>query len=78
VSTCGGCDIATGLRLALAIFGFCEKVSTAARIDATAAAGVVSVPSASRKRRSARACNCDTRDSFTPSSAPISFIVTSP
>jgi hypothetical protein len=34
--------------------------------------------SATRRRCMARACNCDTRDSFTPSSSPISFIVTSP
>jgi hypothetical protein len=34
--------------------------------------------SAWRSRWIARACSCDTRDSFTPSSAPICFIVTSP
>jgi hypothetical protein len=34
--------------------------------------------SASRRRRIARACSCDTRDSLTPMSAPISFIVASP
>jgi hypothetical protein len=34
--------------------------------------------SAARSRCIARACSCDTRDSFTPSSSPISFIVTSP
>jgi hypothetical protein len=34
--------------------------------------------SAARMRWIARACNCETRDSLTPSSAPISFIVTSP
>jgi hypothetical protein len=33
--------------------------------------------SAARRRWIARACSCDTRDSFTPSSLPISFIVTS-
>src|SRR4051812_14465753 len=31
--------------------------------------------STSRRRRSARACSCDTRDSFTPISRPICFIV---
>ena len=35
-------------------------------------------PSASRSRRMARACSCDTRDSLTPISAPICFIVASP
>ncbi len=35
-------------------------------------------PSASRRRRMARACSCETRDSFTPISAPICFMVTSP
>jgi hypothetical protein len=35
-------------------------------------------PSAPRSRRIARACNCDTRDSLTPISVPICFIVTSP
>jgi hypothetical protein len=34
--------------------------------------------SAARSRWIARACSCDTRDSFTPSSAPICFMVTSP
>ena len=34
--------------------------------------------SASRSRRMARACSCDTRDSLTPISAPICFIVASP
>jgi hypothetical protein len=34
--------------------------------------------SAARSRWIARACSCDTRDSFTPSSVPICFIVTSP
>jgi hypothetical protein len=34
--------------------------------------------SAWRSRWIARACSCDTLDSFTPSSAPICFIVTSP
>jgi hypothetical protein len=65
-------------NVAFAIRGFCANASTAARIDCSATAGVASAPSASRRRRSARACNCETRDSFTPSSEPISFIVTSP
>jgi hypothetical protein len=34
--------------------------------------------SAARSRCIARACSCDTRDSFTPSTSPICFIVTSP
>jgi hypothetical protein len=63
---------------ALAITGLAWKVRIADRMAATAVAGVVFEPSASRSRRKARACSCDTRDSLTPSSAPISFIVTSP
>jgi len=63
---------------ALAITGFTWKARMAARSDFAATAGVASAPSASRRRLSARACSCDTRDSFTPSSLPISFIVTSP
>ena len=31
-----------------------------------------------RSRWMARACSCDTLDSFTPSSAPVCFMVTSP
>jgi hypothetical protein len=45
---------------------------------ASHAIGIALVASACRRRWTARACNCDTRDSFTPSSAPMSFIVTSP
>ena len=48
----------------------------ALRISATCC-GPIS-PSESRRRRMARACSCETRDSLTPISAPISFIVTSP
>jgi CheY-like chemotaxis protein len=65
-----------GFIMAFAI-GFRAVNSTRAlRISATCC-GPIS-PSASRRRRMARACSCDTRDSFTPISAPISFIVTSP
>jgi len=63
---------------AFAMTGFTWKARMAERMALTATAGVVSAPSASRRRRSARACSCETRDSFTPSSVPISFIVTSP
>ena len=41
-----------------------------------AAAHLARAPS--RRRRIARACSCETRDSLTPISAPICFIVTSP
>jgi hypothetical protein len=61
--------------VAFAIFGFCWNASTSAR---AASAGRMAALNASRRRRIARACNCDTRDSFTPISAPISFIVASP
>jgi hypothetical protein len=44
---------------------------------ATSAPGTIE-PSASRSRLMARACSCETRDSFTPISAPICFIVASP
>jgi len=40
--------------------------------------GVISQASAWRRRWTARACSCETRDSLTPNSAPICFIVTSP
>ena len=53
-----------------------ERDRAAARISATCC-GPIS-PSASRRRRMARACSCETRDSLTPISAPICFIVTSP
>ena len=52
------------------------KTTSASRIS-TATAAPIS-PSDWRRRRIARACNCETRDSLTPISAPISFIVTSP
>jgi len=54
-----------------------SNAANAARNAADAAIGVVSAPSASRIRLMARACNCDTRDSFTPNSAPMSFMVAS-
>jgi len=41
------------------------------------ASGVISQASACRRRWTARACSWETRDSFTPNSAPICFIVTS-
>ena len=37
-----------------------------------------SAPSALRRRCTARACSCETRDSLTPIAAPICFIVASP
>jgi hypothetical protein len=43
----------------------------------TAGAPMPTVASDLRKRWMARACNCETRDSLTPISAPICFIVTS-
>jgi hypothetical protein len=62
---------------AFAILGFASSAAIASRSASEAATGVISAPSASRSRRMARACSCDTRDSFTPNSAPMSFIVTS-
>jgi len=58
--------------------GFCRNCSTVERISDTACAGATELPSASRSRRMARACNWLTRDSLTPISWPICFIVTSP
>jgi hypothetical protein len=52
--------------------------SSTGRIAFTSCAGARSGPSAFRRRWTARACSCETRDSFTPISAPICFIVTSP
>jgi hypothetical protein len=63
--------------VALAIFGFWNS-RIALRITLAASAAGTIVPSASRSRRMARACSCDTRDSLTPISAPICFIVASP
>jgi len=62
----------------LAGAGFCRNCSTAERNTLAASAGASVLPSASRRRRMARACSWETRDSFTPISRPISFIVTSP
>jgi hypothetical protein len=64
--------------VAFAIFGFCWKARIAVRIALAASCGSTIVPSASRRRRMARACSCETRDSLTPISAPICFIVASP
>jgi hypothetical protein len=61
----------------LCIFGLASIAAIASRNAADAATGVTSAPSASRSRRIARACSCETRDSLTPSSAPMSYIVTS-
>jgi len=66
------------LSVAFAIFGFCWNSRIAVRMTFTASAFVIIAPSASRSRRIARACNCETRDSLTPISAPICFIVASP
>jgi len=57
--------------------GLASIIAIASRRAAEAATGVISAPSASFNRRMARACNCETRDSLTPSSAPMSFMVTS-
>jgi hypothetical protein len=57
---------------------FCWNAMSAGRIAATIAAGARSGPSVLRSRWIARACSCDTRDSLTPISAPICFIVASP
>jgi len=54
-----------------------SNAANAACNAADAAMGVISAPRASRSRLIARACNCDTRDSLTPSSVPMSFMVTS-
>jgi len=63
--------------VAFAIFGFWNS-RIALRITLTASAAGTIEPSASRSRRIARAWSCETRDSFTPISAPICFIVASP
>jgi len=62
---------------AFAIFGFWNS-RIALRITFMASAAGTIEPSASRRRRIARACSCETRDSLTPISAPICFIVASP
>jgi len=63
--------------VAFAIRGFCWNSSIAVRIAFAASAAGITPASASRSRRIARACSCDTRDSLTPISAPICFIVAS-
>jgi len=66
------------LSVAFAIFGFWWNSRIALRITLTASAFGNIDPSASRRRRMARAWSCDTRDSLTPISAPICFMVASP
>jgi len=64
--------------VAFAMRGFCWNSRIAVRmIFATSTPGVMAAR-ASRRRRMARAWSCETRDSFTPISAPICFIVASP
>jgi dienelactone hydrolase len=64
--------------VAFAIFGFCWNARIALRIACAASAGGTIDPRASRSLRTARAWSCETRDSLTPISAPICFIVASP
>jgi hypothetical protein len=64
--------------VALAIFGFCWNSRIAVRITATISARGTMVARASLSRPMALACSWDTRDSLTPISAPICFIVASP
>jgi hypothetical protein len=63
--------------VAFAILGFWND-RIALRITLAASAAGTTVPRASRRRRIARAWSCETRDSLTPISAPICFIVASP
>ena len=58
------------------LLAFAANSANALRISATCCDPIS--PSAVRSRRIARACSCETRDSLTPISAPICFIVTSP
>ena len=60
---------------AASLVGFWRKARTLPRV--TAPSDCASLHSASCSFRSALAGSCDTRDSFTPISAPISFIVAS-
>jgi hypothetical protein len=62
------------LAMAAAAFG---SLTTEA-FGRSSSSGAKSGSSALRRRWTARACSCDTRDSLTPISAPICFIVTSP
>jgi len=69
--------VEAGASDAFAMRGLVSIAAIALRRAVDAAIGVTSVPSASRKRRIARAWSCETRDSLTPNSAPMSFMVTS-
>jgi hypothetical protein len=64
--------------VAFAMRGFCWNSRMAPRSACSASGRGIIASSASRRRRIARACSCDTRDSLTPISAPICFIVASP
>jgi len=70
-------SFARGVSVAFSISGFCLNSRIAARSASFAASAGIMFSSASFNRRIARACSCDTRDSFTPISCPISFIVAS-
>jgi len=63
--------------VAFAMRGFCWNERMALRIAFAASSIGITATSASFSRRIARACSCETRDSFTPISAPICFIVAS-
>jgi len=63
--------------VALTITGFWWNSRIAVRMIATASAPGARAESAVRNRPMARACNWETRDSLTPISAPICFIVAS-
>jgi hypothetical protein len=60
-----GCAARVGCS-AFSIAGFCRNCSTVDLRTAAAWAGAIDEPSASRRRRIARACSWLTRDSFTP------------
>jgi hypothetical protein len=75
---CAASPVAGAIASTFAGVGFCMNCSTAERSAAAASAGPSVLPRASRSRRIARACSCETRDSFTPISRPMFFIVTSP
>jgi hypothetical protein len=62
--------------VAFAIFGLWNSRIALRRIFNVSAPGAM-CERASRSRPMARACSCDTRDSLTPISAPICFIVAS-
>jgi ubiquinone biosynthesis protein len=66
------------VSLAPATFGRCWNSRIAPRSASRASSTGMLCSSASRRRRIARACSCETRDSLTPISAPICFIVASP